>query len=155
MVRRGRGGVLFLALGLGLLTAHARASETALVDLAPFAGKSVAAIDVVGQETTRERVIRREIQTAVGEPLSLETVEADVVRLDNLSIFAEIRVEAASAGEGVRLVYHFKEMPAWIPWVGFSYTEQDGFSGGPKLSALNLKGQAIALTGRSLSRVFG
>jgi len=146
---RGRGRVLPLALFASLLSAGARASEPALVDLAPFVGKNVTAIDIVGHETTRENVIRREIETEVGKPLRLETVEADVLRLDNLSIFAEIRVEPAPAGEGVRLVYRFKEMPAWIPWVGFSYTEQDGFSGGPKLSALNLKGQAIALTGRA------
>jgi outer membrane protein assembly factor BamA len=40
-------------------------------------------------------------------------------------------------------------MPAWIPWVGFSYTEEDGFSAGPKVSALNLKGRAVSLGARA------
>ena len=40
-------------------------------------------------------------------------------------------------------------MPAWIPLLGFSYNEQDGFSAGPKFSALNLGGRAISLSARA------
>ena len=40
-------------------------------------------------------------------------------------------------------------MPAWIPLVGASYNEQDGLSGGPKISALNLTGRAISLSGKA------
>ncbi|HEY7516207.1 MAG TPA: BamA/TamA family outer membrane protein, partial [Vicinamibacteria bacterium] len=132
-----------------VLLAASPPSAAALDSLAPFAGRPVVAVLLQGNETTRENVVRREIQTAVGEPLRPEVVEQDVLRLDNLSIFAQVAVEAEPVGEGVRLVYRLKEMPAWIPWVGFSYTEQDGFSGGPKLSALNLKGQAISLSARA------
>jgi outer membrane protein insertion porin family len=146
----GRGRAVTFALVVGSLSVGAaRGSASAIDALAPFVGRNVAAIGVVGQETTREHVIRREIETAVGTPLRLESVEADVQRLDNLSIFAQIEVEAEPLAEGVRLVYRVKEMPPWIPWVGFSYTEQDGFSAGPKLSALNLKGQAITLGARA------
>jgi outer membrane protein insertion porin family len=149
---RGRGRLALVAGVLALVAVHASGAEAdaaATAGLVPYAGRNVAAIAIAGQETTREHVIRREIETAVGEPLRLESVEADVQRLDNLSIFAQIQVEAAPDGEGVRLVYRFKEMPPWIPWVGFSYTEQDGFSAGPKLSALNLKGQAISVGARA------
>jgi outer membrane protein insertion porin family len=117
--------------------------------LARYAGRPVTALAILGYEITREEVIRREIRTAVGEPLRPELVVADVRRLDNLSIFAEISVAVEETGEGVRLILHLKEMPAWIPWLGFAYTEQDGFSVGPKLSALNLAGQAISLNARA------
>ena len=117
--------------------------------LAPFAGREVTLVVFVGHQSTRDDVIRREVETRVGEPLSPESVAADVQRLDNLQIFAQITVSAEPDGEGVRLSFRFKEMPAWIPWLGFSYTEQDGFSAGPKFSALNLRGRAISLGARA------
>ncbi len=130
-----------LATSVPLAVSHAAPLDA----LAPYAGRTVAAIDLQGNNTTQEYVIRREIQTAVGESLRVDVVEEDVQRLDNLSIFAQVRVEAEPVGEGVRLVFRLKEMPPWVPLLGFSYTEEDGFSGGPKLSALNLKGRAISL----------
>jgi outer membrane protein insertion porin family len=76
-------------------------------------------------------------------------VDQDVQRLDNLSIFAEVGVLGEADGNGVRLTFHFKEMPSWIPLVGASYNEQDGFSAGPKISALNLTGRGIAVNGKA------
>jgi outer membrane protein insertion porin family len=124
-------------------------ADTDLDALAPYANRRITAIELQGHRVTKESVIRREIRTAVGEPLRVDAVAADVQRLDNLSIFAEIGASAAADGDGVRLTFRLKEMPAWIPWVGFSYTEQDGFSGGPKVSALNLGGRAISLGARA------
>jgi len=144
------GGPARARLAAGLLLAAAIASaDDDFSALAPYEGLRVTGIQVVGFHVTREYVIRREIRTAVGEPLHVEVVSGDVQRLDNLSIFAEIGVGAEADGEGVRLTYRLKEMPAWIPWLGFSYTEEDGFSIGPKLSALNLTGRAISLGARA------
>jgi hypothetical protein len=36
----------------------------------------------------------------------------------------------------VRLVFRFKEMPALMHLLGFTFTEEDGFSGGPKRKEL-------------------
>jgi outer membrane protein assembly factor BamA len=138
--------LLAAALVLGAASVSAAAAPGIL---APFAGRRVTAIELQGFHVTRENVIRREIHTAVGEPLRADVVAADVQRLDNLSIFAEIGIGADADGEGVRLTFRLKEMPSWIPWVGFSYTEEDGFSAGPKVSALNLKGRAISLGARA------
>jgi outer membrane protein insertion porin family len=150
VTRPQRVGLAVLALLAGRVpSAGAADVPTTLDALAPYAGRVVQAIELQGQQTTRDYVIRREIETAVGQPLRVATVDEDLLRLDNLSIFAEVHVEAEAVGEEVRLVYHVKEMPPWIPWVGFSYTEQDGFSAGPKLSALNLWGRAISLGGRA------
>src|SRR5262245_63949441 len=113
---RPRRGRWLLAPGLVLLFGARLSAQTELEGLAPLAGRTIKAIDVVGHQVTRELVIRREIRSAVGEPLSPATVAADVQRLDNLSIFAEIGVSAREEGEGVRLSFRLKEMPAWIPW---------------------------------------
>jgi outer membrane protein insertion porin family len=106
-------------------------------------------VELAGHRVTLDSVIRRELRSFVGDPLDLATVAADMQRLENLSIFAEIGVRAEPDGDGVRVTVQLKEMPAYIPWVGFSYTEQDGFSGGPKVSALNLAGRAISLSAKA------
>lgn len=73
--------------------------------LAPVAGRRVAAIDITGHKVTKDWVIAREIRTKVGDPLDIDEVERDVARLDNLSIFAEIRVDGEPVGDdAVRLV---------------------------------------------------
>jgi outer membrane protein insertion porin family len=115
----------------------------------PFAGRRITSVELAGHRVTLDSVIRRELRSLVGEPLEPQTVAADVQRLENLSIFAEIGVTAQPDGDGVRLTVQLKEMPEYIPWVGFSYTEQDGFSGGPKVSALNLTGRAISLSAKA------
>src|SRR5262245_10446566 len=126
-----------------------RAETGGLDALAPLAGRELKSIVLVGHEATHDDVIRREIETRVGEPLALDSIGADVQRLDNLQIFAEITVSAEADGNGASLSFRFKEMPPWLPWLGFSYTEQDGFSAGPKLSALNLGGRAVSLGARA------
>jgi len=143
MRRSGLSVVLLLAM---IGTAAADEFTAALL---PFENRPVTEIKLLGREVTREYVITRELQTRVGEPLHVAVVAEDVNRLDNLSIFAEIGVTAEADGEGVRLTYRVKEMPSWIPLVGASYNEQDGLSGGPKISALNLTGRGISVNGKA------
>lgn len=141
------GGLLlaaFLALGPAIASADVDASA-----LAAYENRTITAVDVTGYRVTKEYVIRRELETRAGEPFHVETALADVARLDNLSVFAQIGIEATPDDQGVRLVFRFKEMPALIPWLGFSFTEEDGFSGGPKVSALNLAGRDISLSARA------
>jgi outer membrane protein insertion porin family len=133
-------------LALGAVTSWADVDVSAL---APYENRKVTALQLTGHRATKEYVIRREIRTREGEPFRAATLVEDVQRLDNLSLFAQIRVEAEPDPEGVHLVLRFKEMPPLIPLLGFSYTEEDGFSGGPKLSALNLAGRDISLSARA------
>ncbi len=131
------------------LAGGAAMAETAIAPLARFENLTVTSIELAGQKVTKEYVIRREIQTRVGEPLRVAVVDQDVQRLDNLSIFAEVAVEGEAEGNGVRLTFRVKEMPSWIPLIGASYNEQDGFSAGPKISALNLTGRGISVNGKA------
>lgn len=146
---RARAGAVAFA-GCVALAAPSAASDLDFVALAPHQGQRVTAIELTGFETTREDFIRREIETRVGEPLHLETLAADAQRLDNRSIFAEITATVEPDGDGVRVAFHFKEMPAWLPLVAATYTEQDGFSIGPAVAALNLAGRGIQFSGRVL-----
>jgi outer membrane protein insertion porin family len=134
-----------------LLAAAGRATAQDVASLlAPWSGRRVSAIELQGNDHTREYVIRREIRTPAGEPLDPALAAADVQRLDNLAIFAEVRVEATPVGpEDVTLRYVFKEMPAWIPVLGMLYTEENGFSIGPGISFANLTGRDVSLSGRT------
>ena len=117
--------------------------------LVPFAGRRVAAIDITGHNVTKDWVITREIRTTVGDPLDLEAVGRDVARLDNLSIFAEIRVDGEPVGDdAVRLVFTFKEMPSWFPILSYVYTEENGLSWGAGVSAGNLTGRDLSVSAR-------
>ncbi len=142
----GRDAGLLLA---GWLAATAATADVDQGALAVYENRPVTTIELTGHKVTREHVITREIRTRVGEPFHVTTLVTDVQRLDNLSLFAEIGVGAETEGEGVRLVFRFKEMPSWVPLVGFSYTEEDGFAAGPKLTALNLTGRDISLSARA------
>ena len=117
--------------------------------LAPFAGRRVVAIDITGHNVTKDWVITREIRTKVGDSLDVEAVGRDVARLDNLSIFAEIKLDAEPVGDdGVRLVFTFREMPSWFPILSYVYTEENGFSWGAGLSAGNLTGRDLSVSAR-------
>ena len=115
---------------------------------APFEAKPVAGIEYTGNRVTRDFVIARELQTKVGEPFRLETLRLDLVRLENLGVFADTRVVPTAEGDSVRLGFDFREMPKLIVYPSFSYTEENGFSYGPALSTLNLGGQGIRLSAK-------
>ena len=145
---RGAAGGWLVAAGLLLSPPLARAQQD-VSPLAPYVGHTVTAIDLDGNKVTKDYVVRREIHTAVGEPLVLDTVADDLQRLENLSVFAQVRVEGRADGEGVRITLRIREMPPVIPFVGMAYTEENGFSVGPGVSALNLAGRQISLSGRA------
>ena len=115
-----------------------------------FAGRPVTAINLGGHKVTKEHVIRREIRQGIDDPFDLATLQADKLRLQNLNIFASIDVDAEEDGEGVALDYEFKEMPPLIPFPAFTFTEENGFSYGLGVSALNFMGRDIQLSGRAL-----
>ena len=119
-------------------------------DLQAVEGRPVTAIDVVGFKKTKEYVIRREIRVRVGEPLDVAAVDEDVVRLNNLGIFAQVRVDGREDGGGVRLEYQLKESPPLIPYPAIAFTEENGFSIGAGVSASNVTGRDIAVSGRAL-----
>ena len=103
----------------------------------------------MGHKVTRDYVIAREVETQVGEPLRLATLEADLQRLENVGLFAETGVVPVAEGDGVGLTFTFREMPALLPFPSFLYTEENGFSYGAALSAMNLTGRGISLSARA------
>lgn len=115
----------------------------------------VAALELQGLKTTRSEVVLRELRNRVGQPFSCDAWIAEQSRLEDLDIFADVRLRVvpkevpgdASGGppekSEVELTYVFRELPPYIPFVAVSKTEQDGLSIGPALASLNFLGQGI------------
>ena len=118
-------------------------------DFAAFEGRPVTGIRLDGNRVTREHVIMRELETRAGQPFAIATLVADLQRLENLGLFAETRVTPEADGEGVRLTVRVREMPPILAFPSFIYTEENGFSYGGALSALNLTGRGISLSARA------
>jgi len=115
-----------------------------------FEGKRVSGIACTGNNSTKESFIRRELELAVGDTLSVEKLAAGIRNLENYGIFGSIAVTAKDATDGVLLEYQFREMPSFMPFVAFDYTEENGLSLGPAVAAVNLFGRGIRASGSAL-----
>ena len=116
-----------------------------------FAGRPMTEVTISGNEITKEHVIRRELELRVGEPFHVETMEADIVRLENLEIFSAVQIDLKESDDGgVAVNVIVGEMPWIIPYVAVRVSDQDNIQLGPAASSLNLFGQGISLSGRTL-----
>ena len=139
--------------GLGLLFLLLPAAVLADIDEEAFRryeGKPIVEIKFTGNNSTRDFVIAREIEVAVGDTFSAKALNEGEQNLENLGIFGSINVLVTETPDGVALEYQFREMPPFIPYIAFRYTEENGFSVGPAISSVNLFGRAIAVSGRAL-----
>jgi outer membrane protein assembly factor BamA len=142
---------LFAALFAVLL--FAPAPGRASFDPSPYAafeGKRIAGISFNGNRSTKESFIRRELDLAVGDTLSVGKLAERIRNLENYGIFGSITVGIEDAEDGVLLEYEFREMPSYVPFVAVQYTEENGFSIGPAVAAVNLFGRGIRASGSAL-----
>ena len=117
---------------------------------AAFEGKRITGISFSGNRSTKESFIRRELGLAEGDTLKVEKLAEGIRNLENYGIFGSITVGIEDATDGVLLEYEFREMPSYIPFVALQYTEEDGFSIGPAVAAVNLFGRGIRASGSVL-----
>ena len=123
------------------------AADTALQ---AFAGRRILRVDLEGHRTTREHTIRREFRTKVGQTFDTERWRADLQRLDNLDIFSSINSSVVEAETGIILVVRMREMPPVVPYITSDVTDEDGWSFGPAVKAVNLLGRDIFVSGYAL-----
>ncbi len=143
---------LLVLILLDISGSFSQATELFQQDLEPFNGQVIKKITIEGNEVTKDWVIAREVWAAEGEALDLETIQNDIVRLENLAIFGGVIVTAAAVDGGVALNYSFTEMPWIIPYPAMNYTEENGFSLGVGVASPNFGGRDIMLSGTA---VFG
>jgi outer membrane protein insertion porin family len=114
-------------------------------------GKTVRNVTIAGNKVTKEYVIYRELELETGKPFSVQTMEEDMTRLDNLGIFSSVAITPEESAQGeVDLTVTVREMPWLIPYPAIKISDQTGFTIGPAISSLNLFGRDISLSGRVL-----
>lgn len=142
--------ILFFTIPL-LLLISSLAQGTDSVDLlAGFEGQVVGRVEIEGNRFTRDFVILRELRTRAGRPLDLQLLRQDLQRLDNLDIFSSVRVEAGAAGDGVVLSFRVREIPFMVPYISYDVSDQDGWSFGPAIKAVNMLGRDVFVAGYAL-----
>lgn len=141
--------LILLIIAISLLPSSVMA-EFAKEGFLPYEGKTITAITYSGNNSTRDFIVTREMEIAVGDSLDLDLLAESYTNLENLSIFGSIIIHVEEDEEGVALEWLFREMPPFIPYIAFRYTEENGFSVGPAISSVNLFGRALKLSGRVL-----
>lgn len=74
-------------------------------------GKTVAKISIVGVPDEWEEKVKTYLATEVGDKVSVEKIEADIISLGNTGIFAQITPVFTKVPEGVQLAYHLTGNP--------------------------------------------
>lgn len=141
--------VLLLLASLTLLRTGSASAQGA--DSTLPAGRTIASIQIEGARFTREFVIRRELASRVGQPYEPKLVAADLQRLDNLDIFSSLRVDVQSQPDHtVHLVLRVRELPPIVPYITYDVNDQDGWSFGPAIKAVNFLGRDVFFAGFAL-----
>jgi outer membrane protein insertion porin family len=117
-------------------------------------------IDIIGNERTRDQVIRREMRLDEGELYSATRLQRSRQRLTNLQYFEEVKIDTKRRGEEelMDLAVEVTERSTgqFTAGIGFSSIESVVFTASVSQSNLFGRGQSISLSARvgSLSQDF-
>jgi outer membrane protein insertion porin family len=105
-------------------------------------------IDISGNHTTVDPVIRREVQIAEGQLYSQRQIHLSRARIEGLGFFEEVNVEPEPTDqpEQLDLKIGLVERPTGSFSFGAGYSSQDGFVGTGSLSTTNLFGHGYGVS---------
>ncbi len=105
-------------------------------------------IDIEGNTTTYDRVIRREFELAEGDPFNPRKVEEAANRIRGLGFFSSVDVttEEGSAPDLVVVVVRVEEQLTGSLSFGAAYSKDDGVAGTINLSESNVLGRGQGLS---------
>lgn len=87
-------------------------TPAALPALEPFEGRVIREVRLVGLSAVDEQLVRNQVRSTAGRPLSVETVQQDVARCTRLGYFREIAARAQPFDDAtVLLTFEFTETP--------------------------------------------
>jgi outer membrane protein insertion porin family len=117
-------------------------------------------IDIVGNERTRDQVIRREMRLDEGELYSATRVQRSRQRLTNLQYFEEVKIDTKRRGEeelmDLEVEVTERSTGQFTAGIGFSSIESVVFTAGISQTNLFGRGQTLSASARigSLSQDF-
>lgn len=107
-------------------------------------------IDIEGNSTTIDRVIRREFETVEGDPFNARKIQEATDRLRALGYFTKVEVQTreGSAPDQVVVDVNVEEQPTGTLGFGVGFGTDDGLSGNVTLTEENFlgRGQSVGLT---------
>lgn len=128
-------GVVALFIAALFVAPAAHASDSTMV---------VREIQVLGNQTTKEIVITREMLLKPGEPVTQEAIEHDRQRIYNLRLFNRVDVEVVPETESeatIFVIVHERLYFFPYPILGFRYRDVKNFYYGLGLTHQNLAGR--------------
>jgi outer membrane protein insertion porin family len=105
-------------------------------------------IDIEGNTTTLDEVIRREFRTVEGDPFNPREIRQSAERIRALGFFSDAQVEAepGSAADQVVVNVDVEEQPTGSLTLGLSYSVNDGVGVNLGFSEANFLGRGQALS---------
>ena len=105
-------------------------------------------IDIQGNATTLDRVIRRQFRVAEGDPLNPREIAEAAERIRALGFFAsaEVTSEEGSSPSQAVIAVNVTERPTGSLSFGVAYAEDEGVSGNIQLTERNLLGRGQYLS---------
>jgi outer membrane protein insertion porin family len=131
-----------------LLLSEDRSEATLSLRVSPGPRTDVDRIVVAGLEHTREKVVRRELSLAPGDPLSPQALLESQRRLSALGIFRRVTVAEIDPESAERrsLVVSAQEAPRSTVAYGIGYAERDLVRASAEVTRRNLAGLDRSLT---------
>ena len=115
-------------------------------DPPPDCGAPVKAIHISPLKFTDRALVLKALVSRIGKPHCGSNIHKDKERLDRLGYFSAAKLEEVPEGDGVVLKVTLVETAPYLPNVGISHTEENGFAAGPGLKAIDLAHTGITLS---------
>lgn len=105
-------------------------------------------IDIEGNTTTLDQVVRRQFRTVEGDPFNAREIRQSAERIRALGFFADAQVEAEPGSSADRVVVNVdvEEQPTGSLSLGASYSVESGVGFNVGLSETNFLGRGQALS---------
>jgi len=79
----------------------------------------------IGNNKTKDKVLRRELKLKIGDRFDLQQVEEDRKRIKNLRLFTRVDVQPVQTDSGIVLLYYVAERWYIFPFPILFYSERD------------------------------
>ncbi len=106
---------------------------------------SIEKIDIVGNDRTRDKIIRRSLAIGEGDLYNADRIEATKKRLEGMDFFEAVRLKTSpgSKPDLMNLTVEVMEKKTGSLSAGLGYSSQEGAMGNMELKERNLFGMAI------------
>ena len=141
--RLGEQGLLFVKIQIGQNLDRDEGEADLTFSILRASPQQVVKVEIVGNNHTLDRIIRREISLAPGDALQSLKIRQSVRRLQRLGYFEAVEHEIVETSDPQRVVvrFHVKERQTGKIEAGFGYSTQKSFFGQVSFGESNFRGR--------------